>query len=61
MDIFEENAKTMIEGNNRGDLRSIESECAGEGQVCDFQARTLSTRVLRLFRVNKLLIYFDGC
>ena len=47
MDILEENAKTMIEGNSRGDLRSIEGECAGERRVCDRQSITLSTRILR--------------
>ena len=47
MDILEENAKTMIEGNSRGDLRSIEGECAGERRVCDRQSITLSTSILR--------------
>ena len=61
MDILEENAKTLIEGNSRGDLRSIEGECAGERRVCDCQSRTLVDKVLRLFRVKKLLFYFDNC
>ena len=47
MDILEENAKTMVEGNSRGELRLIEGECAGERRVCDCQSITLSTRILR--------------
>ena len=31
--LLEENAKTMVERNRRGDLRSIESECAGESSL----------------------------